>query len=118
MITRKSDQPIHQKPAHEENETAYIKSNNKYIPVTILAIPINEEDEPYTVQEKDNGTIHELPSSNILKNDPTQKPTDTNELPNHMYSWVQHDCKATMFLSEHWATPKQGHQSSQKIWNQ
>ena len=44
-IPRKSNTPIHQRPSHEENDTAYLKRNNKYIPVTVLQVPIDEETE-------------------------------------------------------------------------
>ena len=108
VITRKSDQPIHQSPAHEQQSTAFVQEDNKYVKVTILSIPIDDDNDNYTVQNQDSGHIYEVSHNEILTSDPTQLPTDNEQPLNHMYPWIQQDAKATLFLSELWSRPKQG----------
>jgi deoxyuridine 5'-triphosphate nucleotidohydrolase len=108
IMTRKSDEPIHQSPAHEENDTAYIKIKDKFKAVTILSVPINDDDHTYTVQEKESGTIREILSKDLTDHDPSTPPSDANATFNHMYPWIHHKCHATLFLSDLWSRPKQG----------
>ena len=108
-ITRKLDQEMHQKPMHENNDTTYIKIAKKYIPATVLQVPLDEENEPYIVQMKETGEIREVMSDKMNDHDPTRAPTDNPSVPNHLYSWARHQAKVTLFLSSHWTTPKQGY---------
>ena len=109
-ITRKSSQPIHQQPLHEMNDEIYTKVGGKYQKATVLRIPIDDNDEKdmHVVQIKSTGEIREVPSSKIFQHDPTLPPSDKDQPVNHMYSWIRHDAKVTLFLSEHWKKPKQG----------
>jgi hypothetical protein len=108
-MTRKSEQQIHQSPAHEIDSTAYYIVNEKSIAVNVISIPIDETTDCYTVQEKESGKIVELQPDQILDTDPTIPPSDTDEPINHMYKWISHNAKATLFLSELWKKPRQGY---------
>ena len=107
-ITRKSSSPIHQRPQHKENDTAYVKKKEKYVPVTILQVPIDEESEYYTVQNKETGAIKEVLSENLLDHDPTVPVNDDNQPFNHLYSWIKDSVKVTLYLSSLWKQPRQG----------
>ena len=109
MITRKSDQEIHQKPIHEMNDTTYIKLGNKYTAAKVLQIPLNEEDKPYVVQMKNSGESREVMSSEMHDHNPKVIPEQNHTILNHVYSWVRDKAKVTFFLCSHWTTPKQGY---------
>jgi deoxyuridine 5'-triphosphate nucleotidohydrolase len=108
IMTRKSDQQLHQSPAHEENDTAFIKINNKVKPVTVLSVPIDDEEDKYTVQEKDSGVIREILPTDLLDHNPNVPPSDTNSKVNHMYPWIKDKGHITLYLSDQWTKPKQG----------
>ena len=107
-IAKKSTLPAHQKPSHEENDTAFIKRKKEYVKVTILQVPIEEENEPFIVQVQDTGTIEEIPSSELYESNPNAKPTDENQPVNSLYPWIRDKGKVTLYLSNHWKKPKQG----------
>mmetsp|Transcript_11376 Transcript_11376/g.16062 ORF Transcript_11376/g.16062 Transcript_11376/m.16062 type:complete len:170 (+) Transcript_11376:451-960(+) len=44
----------------------------------------------------------------MLSTNPTAPKDDKDQPINHIYQWLKHGSKATMFLNEHWSTPKQG----------
>jgi hypothetical protein len=108
VLTRKSDQPIHQSPAHEEQSTAYVNRGNKYEKITVLSVPINDEDDNYTVQAQESGHIFEVSHADITNSDPTKQSTDAAEPLNNMYPWIKNNAKTTVFLSDTWTRPKQG----------
>jgi hypothetical protein len=108
IMTRKSSQPVHQSPAHEEQDTAFFMHKDKPIDVTDLSVLIDDNNDTYTVQEKANGTICQILPSKLLDHDPTTTPTDANVPFNHLYDWIKHKCKATLYLSDQWSKPKQG----------
>ena len=116
-ITKCSDQPTHQTPAHEENDTCFIKRQGKYKKATVLQIPFNEDVDPYTVQFGSN-EISEVMAKDIHHHDPTEPTSDKNEPPNHLYKWVKDNQKVTLLLSEHWTSPKQGFLSYDEQENQ
>ena len=107
-ISRCSESPIHQAPAHETNDVCYVKQGNNYKKGTILTIPFDDEQDPYHVQ-LDNNTILEVMSSRIHKSNPLVTPSDKEEPVNHIYDWIQHQHKVTMILTDHWTKPKQGY---------
>ena len=113
IFNLKSDdnQAIHQPPSHEENSTIYFQTTpGSYTAGTILSIPINEETEPYIIQQTDTGDIHEMLADEITDHDPNSNPSDFNtSLPFPHLPWIQHDEKATLYLPHIMAKPKQGY---------
>ena len=56
----------------------------KYEEAKVLDLPINEDEEPYTLQFTNTKEIVQLPSHHILDADPLAKIPDTiNEQPEH-----------------------------------
>jgi deoxyuridine 5'-triphosphate nucleotidohydrolase len=100
---------IHRPPTHEEGTTVYIKQDNKYIPSAILSVPIDDDNEHYVIQENDSGNIHELLADEIFDHDPKADPTQTSTTaPFPHLTWIKHDAKATLYLSDRMQHPKQG----------
>ena len=69
-LTRCSDQPMHQTPAHEENTHCYVEKDGKYKKATVLKSPFDDETEKYTVQFGSN-EIAEVLVKDIHHSDPT-----------------------------------------------
>ena len=107
-LTRKSQMPIHQAPTHELGTTCFVLQNNKYTPATILNIPLDEDNEQYTIQ-LENGDIELLPAEDIFDHDPTTPLKDDPSSVNPIHHWVKHQSKVTLFLQEHWNKPKHGY---------
>ena len=107
-LTRCSDQPTHQTPAHEENTHCYVEKDGKYKKATALKSPFDDETEKYTIQFGSN-EIAEVLVKDIHHSDPTAPLNDNGEPVNHVYDWVQHGQKVTMLLPQHWTKPKQGY---------
>ena len=107
-LTRCSDQPTHQTPAHEENTCCYVEKDGKYKKATVLKSPFDDETEKYTVQFGSN-EIAEVLVKDIHHSDPTAPVNDKGEPVNHVYDWVQHGQKVMMLLPQHWTKPKQGY---------
>eukprot|EP00957_Ditylum_brightwellii_P030913 2342287-Ditylum_brightwellii.AAC.1 len=52
FFTTKGDEArYHQAPSHEQGTTKFILSNGMYHPVSILSVPISDDNKAYTVQE-------------------------------------------------------------------
>ena len=85
-----------------------MKSDNKYIKVRILDIPINEEDDPFTVQVCDSGEILELMPDDTYKSDPTSLPSQDTEHELPHLPWTKDKAKVTMILPAFNNAPKQG----------
>ena len=103
---------IHQRPSHEINSTAYIIIDDKYTKVTILDIPTDEDDEPFTVQEVDSGNIHQLLQEEIYDHDPTVDPMlmqKNQKVPFPQYPWLKNEAKVTIYLPNQMQKPKQGY---------
>ncbi len=115
IFNTKSDvEDIHRPPSHQENEVCYVPDENNpntYHRSIILSIPINEDTEPYTIQEVDSGAIRELPTETILDHDPTAPIQDpqTANLPVPSLPWIKHDAKVTLYLPHIMSQPKRGH---------
>ena len=107
-LTRKSQMPIHQTPTHELGTTCFVLQNDKYTPATVLNIPLDEDNEQYTIQ-LENGDIELLPAEDIFDHDPTTPLKDDPSSVNPIHHWVKHHSKVTLFLQEHWNKPKHGY---------
>ena len=79
VMSRKSDLPTHQQLAHELNDSIFVKTNNKYSKATILTIPINDDEDTYTVQHKDTGKIEQVPQEDLVDHDPTTPISDESQ---------------------------------------
>eukprot|EP00559_Dactyliosolen_fragilissimus_P008202 CAMPEP_0184855652 /NCGR_PEP_ID=MMETSP0580-20130426/824_1 /TAXON_ID=1118495 /ORGANISM="Dactyliosolen fragilissimus" /LENGTH=131 /DNA_ID=CAMNT_0027350215 /DNA_START=170 /DNA_END=566 /DNA_ORIENTATION=- len=106
-ITRKSNLPLHQAPSHETNDVCFVKTGDKYLRDIVIDIPVDEEEQKYNVQ-LDTNEIKEVLPEDMLSTNPTAPKDDKDQPINHIYQWLKHGSKATMFLNEHWSTPKQG----------
>ncbi len=105
----------HIAPSHEKNDIVYVKtSDGDYIPATILTQPVDEEQEPYIVQDQQSGNILQLLASEILDHDPNVTPTNDPTLPpTPEFPWLQHLGKATLYLPDKMTQPKQGYLSNE-----
>ena len=111
-ITCKSAQPIHQQPQHELNETKFVKIGNQYKEANILHVPLDPEDNIYTVQMRVSGEIQEVQADKLFDTNSLLPTSDSNQPVNHLYPWLKHDSQVTLFLSNHWSScPKQGYLS-------
>jgi hypothetical protein len=122
--TRGALDTIHCPPSHEENQTVYIKDNqqdNTYLKAKVLLVPIDDNNEHYTIQETISGDIREVLAYELTNHDPTVLPTDAPTamlFPQH--PWINHNEKATLFLQESMAKPKRGklhHNQVTKEWS-
>jgi hypothetical protein len=110
FTTKSALSVIHKPPSHEENATVYINVDNQYKAATVLNIPINDDNEPYTVQEIGSGDIHQILAEEMLDHDPTATPTDipSGNLPFPHLQWIHPNAKVTMYLPHIMKKSKQG----------
>ena len=111
--TRGSMDAIHRPLAHDEGKTVYFQAKDKsYVESKIISAPIDDENEPYTVQIISNGDIHDIESGKLFDHNPTITPT--NPSPTSTDSilptlpWIKHDAKTTLWLPTKMKHPKQG----------
>ena len=120
FCTKGAEAALHRPPTHEQGTSAYVTQDNgtTYLPITILSVPVNDDDDPYTVQEQISGDILEVLADEISPHNPhapLAPPTITNPFP-HL-PWIQHGAKVTLFLSDRMPHPKQGVlQQGQNKW--
>ena len=111
MNTMKDHETLHIMPTHQLHNKVYIKtSDNTYVLAWILAIPMDESNEPYVVQETDTGNIMEVLSTKVLEYDPNQqfdKPGINIQFPHIL--WICNNAKVTMIPSQAMTQPKQGY---------
>ena len=104
---------IHRPLMFEESDSVFIKHNNTYIEGKILAAPLDDESEPYTIQECTSGNIREVNAEDISDHDPTRIPSDpppdTTAHPFPLLPWIQPNSKATLYIPKQMSHPKQGH---------
>eukprot|EP00957_Ditylum_brightwellii_P146681 11165798-Ditylum_brightwellii.AAC.1 len=75
FFTTKGDEArYHQSPSHKKGTERYIIKDGKYIAVSILSIPGNDDSGEYVVQEKESGEIHSYHTEEIHNNNPTVPP--------------------------------------------
>jgi deoxyuridine 5'-triphosphate nucleotidohydrolase len=113
---------IHKPPTHESNSTVYVQIDGAYKEAKVLNIPINDDSEPYTIQEVNTGEIHQMLAEEILDHDPSATPTDipTSNIPFPHLQWLQNGEKVTLFLPQLMKKPKQGkiyHDSQTNQWS-
>ena len=111
FCTKGTEAALHRPPSHEEGESAYISPDNglTFNPVKILSLPVNDDDDTYTVQDQITGDILEVLSEEISKDNPTAPATlssPSNPFPH--IPWLLHGAKVTLFLSDRMPHPKQG----------
>ena len=114
LTTSPSMQDLHITPTHEENSTIYIKTSTTpiaYTQATVLSIPLDESNEPYTLQEKQSGNIVQHLASELIDHDPTsapiEEPTDKSPFPH--IPWIKSGARATIYLQDRMLEPKQGY---------
>ena len=130
---------IHHTPTHEENKEVYIDvtqlhhSNEKeeynnliskhdflgkasdsstacYEKGIVLSVPIDEDNECYTIQLQQSDAIVEVPATEVYDTNPTEPPVTINTPTSTFLPWITHGSKVTMFLSDKgWRAPQQGH---------
>lgn len=119
---------IHKPPTHEENAKVYYKTSTTpetYEKATILSIPINDDEEPYTVQNTTTGEILQLLSKELLDHNPSIPPSNTDNssdqtTPFPNFPWILNDAKTTLYLPTTTRKPKQGfmqHDTSSNTWS-
>ena len=112
FITKSATHNIHSTPTHELNTTAYIKNDDSsYSKVTILDIPTDEDELPYTIQHEETGDIIQVMHEELCDHDPTANPQtlqNNQKCPFPHIPWVKHDAKITLFLPTIMKKPKQG----------
>jgi hypothetical protein len=108
--TKSATDAIHRPPTHEANTTVYIQVDDNYKAATVLNIPINDDTEPYTIQEHGSSAIHQLLAEEIMDHNPNADPASQSisKSPFPHLQWIKDDAKATMFLPECMNKPKQG----------
>lgn len=107
---------IHKPPTHEENSKVYYKTSltpDTYEKATILSIPIDDDEEPYTVQNTTSGEILQLLSEELLDHDPSIPPSNANasnqqNSPFPNFPWITPNAKRTLYLPTTMKKPKQG----------
>ncbi len=115
IFNTKSDiDDIHQAPSHQEDSICYVpdeEDNSIFQRSIILTVPINEDTEPYTIQEIDSGHIREVMSDILHDHDPnaTIQPTATPTSPITTHPWIHHDAKVTLYLPHLMPRPKRGY---------
>eukprot|EP00957_Ditylum_brightwellii_P143340 10920068-Ditylum_brightwellii.AAC.1 len=109
FTTKGVEARYHQIPSHKEGTERYIIKDGKYIAVSILSIPENDDNGEYVVQEKESGEIHSYPTEKIHDNNLTVPPTSvptSDPFPTHL--WIKPGGKVTLYLHDRMKKPQQG----------
>lgn len=124
LTTKSARETIHIAPQHETNAEAFYKDeNDKYLPVRILDVPIDEHVHPYTVQHIETGDIIQVMYHDLLDHDPSANPQllqNTQKIPFPQYPWIANDAKVTLYLQHIMPRPKQGylhHNTDTNTWS-
>ena len=81
-----------------------------YQQATILEVPINEEDDPFTVQLTDSGDIIQCMVTDISESNPNTPIDPSQPPPTNFMSWLKDKSKVTMYLPDkNWKSPQQGY---------
>eukprot|EP00957_Ditylum_brightwellii_P148500 11306667-Ditylum_brightwellii.AAC.1 len=108
FATKGDKAQYHQSPSHKEETERCIIKDGKYIAVSILSIPENDDSGEYVVQEKESGEIHSYPTEEIHNNNPTIPHTSvptSDPFPKH--PWMQLGGKVTLYLHDRMKKPQQ-----------
>ena len=69
-LTRKSQIPLHQPPAHELGTSCFVEQGDKYVNTKVLSIPIDDDNDTYKVQLA-NDEIAEFKTDQLHDHNPT-----------------------------------------------
>ena len=102
---------IHRPPTHESSGTVFYHdaTSKIYHKASVISPPVDEENDPYTLQISSTGDIIQCLATSISDHDPSIQPTDvpnTNPFP-HL-PWIQPLAKVTLYLDDRMQEPKQG----------
>ena len=75
---------------------------------TVLQIPLNDDEEPYVIQDIEIGDITEITKDDILTSNPTSTPTNDIASTFPHIPWLKHDTKITLYINNKMNEPKQG----------
>ena len=111
FCTKSAEAALHRPPSHEQGESAYVTQDKgiSYLPATIISVPINDDEDKYTVQEQISGNILEVLADELSSHNPhaaIQPPSTNNPFP-HL-PWIKHGSKVTLFLADRMQHPRQG----------
>jgi hypothetical protein len=111
FCTKSTESALHRPPTHEQGESAYVTQDNglTYLPAKIISVPINHDDDTYTIQEQISGDILEVLAEDLSPHNPHAPiniPTKSDPFP-HL-PWIKHGAKVTLYLSDRMSHPKQG----------
>jgi deoxyuridine 5'-triphosphate nucleotidohydrolase len=110
--TKSALSAIHRPPSHEENETVYYNHDDgSYHPAKVLSVPIEDDTQPYTIQDTVSGDIHEYLGEELLDHDPSATPSNvptTNATMFPTLPWIGDGEKVTLYLPTIMPRPQQG----------
>ena len=123
--TRGEMDAIHRPLTHDDGKQVFYKDDeNKFVEARILSSPIDDEKEPYTIQNLHNASIHEFMAASLLDHDPTATPADPTPTVNTsvfpLLPWIKPESKATLWLPKIMTQPKQGilkHDKDTDVWS-
>ena len=109
MTTLQDMENVHLLPTHQQGATVYVKSTSGiHQEAKILSIPLNEDTEPYVIQELMSGSIYEAMKENLLQYNPTEQPTNNTAQDFPHLPWLKTNAKVTLYLNDRMKEPKQG----------
>ena len=117
---------IHHPLTHEDGKTVFYKDDNNdtYVEAKIISSPINDENEPYTIQSLADSGIHEMMATSLLYHNPSKIPkdptpsVDLSTFP--LLPWIKPEAKTTLWLPKVMKQPKQGilkHDNILDVWS-
>ena len=98
---------LHCTPTYQQQETVYVATNGNYVQAHVLDIPIDDDNEPYTLQTVETGEIIQELASNIHQSLP-QESTESLPSATPTYPWLKNQAKVTMILPTTDNQPKHG----------
>jgi len=103
--TYTNNNPTNKPPTFPPNTMVYVHHAGKNHQAKVLSIPLSGT--LYTLQHKD-GSIHQHEEMHISQTNPSSEPHNNDPLLHTFPSWVQHNCKATLYLPN-MPRPKHGY---------
>ena len=99
---------IHILPTHQQGDRLFTsQQNGSIITATVLQIPLNDDEEPYVIQDIETGDITEIMKDYILPSNPTSTPTNDLASTFPHIPWLKHDTKITLYINNKMNEPKQ-----------
>ena len=71
-------------------------------------MPLEDDTEPYVIQELDSGAIYELMKDKISFHNPNSNPHEMEKCDFPHMPWIRHNAKVTLYLNDKMKEPKQG----------